>query len=174
MNNDKDEPLNINYHKRQLSMRRKRRVNSLRKRKDTSNKTFTKINIIIILIFIILNSLIGFLIYKKLNNISELKLAIIEKNQEIESEIKIKNELNDNIKKINTVLNNKEQEVNDINVLYEKKKEEFQNKKKIYENIKETYDKTEKETLYSISLEEAINNLNERINYIQKENIFQF
>ena len=33
MKDDKDAPLNINYHKRQQSLRKKRRVNSLRPKK---------------------------------------------------------------------------------------------------------------------------------------------
>ena len=130
MNNDKDEPLNINYHKRQLSLRKKRRVNSQRKKKDTTNKTFIKVNIILIIIFIILIGLFGFLIYKKLNVLSDLKLAIIEKNEEVEEEKKIKSDLRDKIKNINKLLDKREKDIKELNKLYEFKKDSFQNKKK--------------------------------------------
>ena len=168
MNNDKDEPLNINYHKRQLSLRKKRRVNSQRKKKDTTNKTFIKVNIILIIIFIILIGLFGFLIYKKLNVLSDLKLAIIEKNEEVEEEKKIKSDLRDKIKNINKLLDKREKDVKELNKLYEFKKDSFQNKKKIYENIKDIYIKTEHEKLISMTLEEAMNNLNERIKFINE------
>lgn len=168
MNNDKDEPLNINYHKRQPSLRKKRRVNSQRKKKDTTNKTFIKVNIILIIIFIILIGLFGFLIYKKLNVLSDLKLAIIEKNGEVEEEKKIKSDLRDKIKNINKLLDKREKDIKELNKLYEFKKDSFQNKKKIYENIKDIYIKTEHEKLISMTLEEAINNLNERIKFINE------
>ena len=103
-----------------------------------------------------------------MNNLSEVKLAIIEKNEEVENEKKIKIDLKDKIKNMNKLLDKKEQNVKEINKLYEFKKDEFQNRKKIYENIKDIYIKTENEKLISMTLEEAINNLNERIKFINE------
>ena len=169
MYNDKEEPLNINTHKRQMSLRRKKRNNTFKKKKDTTYKSFIKINLILIFIFIISIGLIGFYIYKKLNNLTEVKLAIIEKKKEIDFETTIKDELQDKIKKIIKELTDKEKIVDDINVLYSHKKEEFETKKKIYENLKKLYDKTENENLFSMSLDEAINNLNQRIKYMHRD-----
>ena len=169
MYNDKEEPLNINTHKRQMSLRRKKRNSTFKKKKDTTYKSFIKINLILIFIFIISIGLIGFYIYKKLNNLTEVKLAIIEKKKEIDFETTIKDELQDKIKKINKELTDKGKIVDDINKLYSHKKEEFETKKKIYENLKKLYDKTENENLFSMSLDEAINNLNQRIKYMHRD-----
>ena len=169
MYNDKEEPLNINTHKRQMSLRRKKRNSTFKKKKETTYKSFIKINLILIFIFIISIGLIGFYIYKKLNNLTEVKLAIIEKKKEIDFETIIKDELQDKIKKINKELTDKEKIVDDINKLYSHKKEEFETKKKIYENLKKLYDKTENENLFSMSLDEAINNLNQRIKYMHRD-----
>ena len=111
----------------------------------------------------------GFYIYKKLNNLAEVKLQIIEKKKEIDYETKLKDVLKDKIKKINSVLDDKEKIVKDINELYIHKEDELNTKKRIYENLKELYDKTEAENLFSMSLDETINNLNQRIKYINKE-----
>ena len=169
MYNDKEEPLNINNHKRQMSLRKKKRINSTRKKRDTTNKLFIKINLILIFVFIISICLMGFYIYKKLNNLAEVKLQIIEKKKEIDYETKLKDVLKDKIKKINSVLDDKEKIVKDINELYIHKEDELNTKKRIYENLKELYDKTEAENLFSMSLDETINNLNQRIKYINKE-----
>ena len=160
MKDDKEEPLNL---KKLLSKssRNKKRINSMRIRKKSSNKF---IEIIIIIIFIILIFLFGYLIYKKLNKLEEVKISIIRKNKEIEYENKIKIELKEKIKNINKELDEKEKNVININNLHEEKKSEFDIKKKIYENLNDLYKSNKKENFISNSLDEAIKNLNERIN----------
>ena len=167
MNDDKEKPLNINAHRRQNTLKRKSsRLNkSQAKKKETK---FINMSIIVFLIFIILIFLLGYLIYKKFNEIEEIKLSIIEKNKEIENNIKNKDNLKARIKDLNNVLNNKEQYVKDIINLYEHKKSEFDMKKKIYENINELYEKSKDESKISSSLDEAIKNLNERISNVNK------
>ena len=152
-----------------MSLRKKKRINSTRKKRDATNKLFIKINLILIFVFTISICLLGFYIYKKLNNLAEVKLAIIEKKKEIDYEINLKDVLKDKIKKINSVLDDKEKIVKDINELYIHKEDEVKTKKKIYENLKDLYDKTEAENLFSMSLDETINNLNQRIKCINKE-----
>ena len=160
MKDDKEEPLNL---KKLLSKssRNKKRINSMRIRKKSSNKF---IEIIIIIIFIILIFLFGYLIYKKLNKLEEVKISIIRKNKEIEYENKIKIELKEKIKNINKELDEKEKNVINIKNLHEEKKSEFDIKKKIYENLNDLYNSNKKENFISNSLDEAIKNLNERIN----------
>ena len=167
MNNEKEEPLNTNYHKRIPSMRKRRRMSPKRGIKKDS-KLFIKINILFIFLFIISISGLGYFIYIKLNNIEDVKLAINEKGEEIEYENKVNKDLKEKIKEIDKLLDEKEKNVLDINDLYEHEKAKFQMKKKIYENLKELYDKSEEENKESISLDEAIKNLNERINNINK------
>ena len=169
MKDDKDAPLNINYHKRQQSLRKKRRVNSLRPKKKESNKSYIKINIIFIIIFIILIILLCFLIKKKLEKIEEINLAITEKNKEVELEKKVKDGIKDKINTLNKVLDIREKKSKEMINLYEEKKSEFINKQKIYENIKELNEKAREEFFKSIFLEEAISNLNERINNINNK-----
>ena len=116
MNDDKEKPLNINAHRRQNTLKRKSsRLNkSQAKKKETK---FINTSIIIFLIFIILIILLGYLIYKKFNEIEEIKLSIIEKNKEIENNIKNKDNLKARIKDLNKVLNNKEHRgIDDVNI----------------------------------------------------------
>ena len=167
MKDNKEEPLNLN-HKKPISqsLRKKKRNNPIiRPRKRCPSKF---IELVIIIIFIILISLFGYLIYRNLNKLEEIKYDIYRKNKEIEYENKIKLDLKESYKNINKELDESEQKSNIVNNLYENKKSEFEIKKKIYENLNDLYDKNKKENFISISLDEALNNLNERINNINK------
>ena len=71
-------------------------------------------------------SLFGYLIYRNLNKLEEIKYNIYRKNKEIEYENKIKLDLKENIKNINKDLDESEQKANIVNNLYENKKSEFE------------------------------------------------
>ena len=143
------------------ALEKKRGNSERRKRKYTHN---TKIYIIIaFIIFVISFLFLCYYIYRNLKSLSELKILLNIRNKELEEGDKTRIEL---LEKIDSVEKQIELQKKYIK---EKKKidadilEEYNNQKKIYENIERMQNGINEESQKTLALDEAINNLYQRI-----------
>ena len=167
MNKEKEEPLSINNNKqrgRHGSVSKRKRGSSLRQKRKPQPKSSLKYYILAFVIFIILFCFLGFLIYKNLKKIQELDKSIKKRNKELESGEKTRIELLDRIEVIQNQIEDKEKEIKEKKKFDEEKLTEYNEQKKIYENIEKLQNEIIDENMTSLCLDEAINNLNNRIN----------
>ena len=166
---NKQEPLNVNSSSnpkgKQVSVRRKRSEH--KKRKLSKN---IKIYVIIsFVIFAVIFCTLAYFIYKNLRTISELKDVLETRKKELEEGDKTRIELLEKIDSVEKQIELKKRYVKEKKELDAKKLEEYNEIKKIYENIEEMQNKINEENQYSFVLDEAINNLNSRINNLSKK-----
>ena len=105
----------------------------------------------------------GFLIYKNLKKIQEMEKSIKKRNKELESGEKTRIELLDKIEAIENQIETKKKEIKEKKKYEEKILNEYNEQKKIYENIEKLQNEIIVENMTSLCLDEAINNLNNRI-----------
>ena len=101
---------------------------------------------------------------KNLKKIQELDKSIKKRNKELESGEKTRIELLDRIEVIQNQIEDKEKEIKEKKKFDEEKLTEYNEQKKIYENIEKLQNEIIDENMTSLCLDEAINNLNNRIN----------
>ena len=166
MNQEKEEPLNINGNKqkgRPGSVSKRKRGNSVRQKRRDQTKSSLKYYILAFVIFIILFCFFGLLIYKNLKKIQEMEKSIKKRNKELESGEKTRIELLDKIEAIENQIETKKKEIKEKTKYEEKILNEYNEQKKIYENIEKLQNEIIVENMTSLCLDEAINNLNNRI-----------
>ena len=166
MNKEKEEPLNINSNKQRArhgSVSKRKRGGSVRQKRRDQTKSTLKYYILAFVIFIILFCFFGFLIYKNLKKIQELDKSIKKRNKELESGEKTRIELLDKIEVIENQIEIKKKEIKEKRKYDEEKLTEYNEQKKIYENIEKLQNEIIDENMTSLCLDEAINNLNNRI-----------
>ena len=164
MNQEKEESLNINKQKgRHGSVSKRKRGNSVRQKRRDQTKSSLKYYILAFVIFIILFCFFAFLIYKNLKKIQEFDKSIKKRNKELESGEKIRIELLDKIEAIQNQIESKKKEIKEKKKYEEEKLNEYNEQKKIYENIEKLQNEIIEENMTSLCLDEAINNLNNRI-----------
>ena len=159
----KEEPLNVNNapRGRKESVKRKRGNSERRKKKYTNN---TKIYIIIALtVFAIIFLFLNYYIYRNLKTLSELKTTLETRYKELEEGDKTRIELLEKIDSVEKQIELKKKYIKEKKEIDAQKFEEYNNKKKIYENIEDMLNKIHQESQKTIVLDEAINNLNQRI-----------
>ena len=111
---------------------------------------------------------LAYFIYKNLRTISELKDVLETRKKELESGDKTRLELLEKIDSVEKQIELKKRYVNEKKEIDQQKFEEYNENKKIYENIEAIQNQIIEETQYSLVLDEAINNLNSRINSLKK------
>ena len=168
MIDNKQEPLNVNS-----GNNPKGRTGSVRKKKFDHKKTkisknIKKIIIISFVIFSVMFCTLAYFIYKNLRTISELKDVLETRKKELESGDKTRLELLEKIDSVEKQIELKKRYVNEKKEIDQQKFEEYNENKKIYENIEAIQNQIIEETQYSLVLDEAINNLNSRINSLKK------
>ena len=168
MIDNKQEPLNVNSRNNP-----KGRTGSVRKKKFDHKKTkiSKNIKIYIIISFVIFAVMFCTLVYficKNLRTISELKDVLETRKKELESGDKTRLELLEKIDSVEKQIELKKRYVNEKKEIDQQKFEEYNENKKIYENIEAIQNQIIEETQYSLVLDEAINNLNSRINSLKK------
>ncbi len=168
MIDNKQEPLNVNS-----GNNPKGRTGSVRKKKFDHKKTkisknIKKIIIISFVIFAVMFCTLAYFIYKNLRTISELKDVLETRKKELESGDKTRLELLEKIDSVEKQIELKKRYVNEKKEIDQQKFEEYNENKKIYENIEAIQNQIIEETQYSLVLDEAINNLNSRINSLKK------
>ena len=168
MIDNKQEPLNVNSRNNP-----KGRTGSVRKKKFDHKKTklsknIKKIIIISFVIFAVMFCTLTYFIYKNLRTISELKDVLETRKKELESGDKTRLELLEKIDSVEKQIELKKRYVNEKKEIDQQKFEEYNENKKIYENIEAIQNQIIEETQYSLVLDEAINNLNSRINSLKK------
>ena len=168
MIDNKQEPLNVNS-----GNNPKGRTGSVRKKKFDHKKTkisknIKKIIIISFVIFAVMFCTLTYFIYKNLRTISELKDVLETRKKELESGDKTRLELLEKIDSVEKQIELKKRYVNEKKEIDQQKFEEYNENKKIYENIEAIQNQIIEETQYSLVLDEAINNLNSRINSLKK------
>ena len=109
-----------------------------------------------------------YFICKNLRTISELKDVLETRKKELESGDKTRLELLEKIDSVEKQIELKKRYVNEKKEIDQQKFEEYNENKKIYENIEAIQNQIIEETQYSLVLDEAINNLNSRINSLKK------
>ena len=168
MMENKEEPLNINNPTSQ-----KGKQANLRKKKgdQRKKKISSKIRMYIIIsfsIFAVIFCILGYFIYKNLRNLSELKDVLETRKKELEQGDKTRIELLEKIDSVEKQIELKKKYVKEKKELDAQKLEEYNEQKKIFENIEEMQNKIIEENQYSLVLDEAINNLNSRLNNLPK------
>ena len=168
MIDNKQEPLNVNS-----GNNPKGRTGSARKKKFDHKKTKISKNIktyiiISFVIFAVMFCTLAYFIYKNLRTISELKDVLETRKKELESGDKTRLELLEKIDSVEKQIELKKRYVNEKKEIDQQKFEEYNENKKIYENIEAIQNQIIEETQYSLVLDEAINNLNSRINSLKK------
>ena len=168
MIDNKQEPLNVNS-----GNNPKGRTGSVRKKKFDHKKTkisknIKKIIIISFVIFAVMFCTLVYFICKNLRTISELKDVLETRKKELESGDKTRLELLEKIDSVEKQIELKKRYVNEKKEIDQQKFEEYNENKKIYENIEAIQNQIIEETQYSLVLDEAINNLNSRINSLKK------
>ena len=164
----KEEPLNINN-----STSQKGKQGNIRKKKGDhrKKKISSKIRMYIIIafaIFALIFCILGYFIYKNLRSLSELKDILETRKKELEEGDKTRIELLEKIDSVEKQIELKKKYVKEKKEIDAQKLEEYNEQKKIYENIEEMQNKIIEENQYSIVLDEAINNLNSRLNNLPK------
>ena len=169
MTDNKQEPLNINS-----PSNPKPRTASLRKKKleHKKRKLSKNIKIYIIIAFVIFAIIfctLAYFIYKNLRTISELKDVLETRKKELEAGDKTRIELLEKIDSVEKQIELKKRYVKEKKEIDAKKLEEYNENRKIFENIEAMQNKIIEEQQYSLVLDEAINNLNNRINNLSKK-----
>ena len=166
----KEEPLNIhNYNKpkgRHGSIKKKRGHSEHKKKKEPS-----KIRIYIFLpyiIFIIIFCFLSYYIYKELKTLSEIKTVLEIRKKELDAGDKTRIELLEKIDSVEKQVELKKRYIKEKREIDAQKLEEYNQQKKIFENIEDMQNKIIKENQNSLILDEAINNLNNRIDNLVK------
>ena len=166
----KEEKLNIhNYNKpkgRNGSIKKKKGHSDYKKKKEPS-----KIRIYIFLpyiIFIIIFCFLNYYIYKELKTLSEIKTVLETRKKELDAGDKTRIELLEKIDSVEKQVELKKRYIKEKRELDAQKLEEYNQQKKIYENIEDMQNKIIKENQNSLILDEAINNLNNRIDNLVK------
>jgi len=166
----KEEPLNIhNYNKpkeRHGSIKKKRGHSEHKKKKEPS-----KIRIYIFLpyiFFIIIFCFLSYYIYKELKTLSEIKTVLETRKKELDAGDKTRIELLEKIDSVEKQVELKKRYIKEKREIDAQKLEEYNQQKKIFENIEDMQNKIIKENQNSLILDEAINNLNNRIDNLVK------
>ena len=158
----KEEPLSQKVKKGNLSKKK----GDHRKKKISS-----KIRLYIIISFVIfalIFFILGYFIYKNLRTLSELKDVLETRKKELEVGDKTRIELLEKIDSVEKQIELKKKYVKEKREIDAQKLEEYNEQKKIFENIEEMQNKIIEENQYSLVLDEAINNLNSRLNNLPK------
>ena len=165
---NKEEPLNVNN-----AMNLKVKQNSIRKKRaeNRKKKLSSKIRfyiIIALIAFAIIFCCLGFLIFKKLRLLSQLKETLEIRKKELDLGDRTRLELMEKIDTVEKQIENKKRYVKEKKEIDAKKLEEYNEQKKIFETIEKMQNNILKENEYSLVLDEAINNLNRRLNNLSK------
>ena len=163
MMENKEEPLNNQKGKKGILSKKK---GDHRKKKISSKiRLYT---IIAITIFAIIFCILGYFIYKNLRTLSELKDVLETRKKELEDGDKTRIELLEKIDSVEKQIELKKKYVKEKREIDAQKLEEYNEQRKIFENIEEMQNKIISENEYSLVLDEAINNLNSRLNNLPK------
>ena len=158
---NKEEPLN-----------KAKKGNSSKKKGDHRKKKISsKIRLYIIIsfaVFALIFCILGYFIYKNLRNLSELKDVLETRKKELEEGDKTRIELLEKIDSVEKQIELKKKYVKEKKEIDAQKLEEYNEQRKIFENIEEMQKKIIEENQYSVVLDEAINNLNSRLNSLPK------
>lgn len=168
MTENKEEPLNINN-----ATNPKGRQNSIRKKRadHKKKKLSSKIRVYIIVALIVFATLfccLCFLIFKKLRLLSQLKETLEIRKKELDEGDKTRLELMEKIDTVEKQIENKKRYVKEKREIDAQKLEEYNEQKKIFDNVEEMQNNILRENEYSLVLDEAINNLNRRLNNLSK------
>ena len=165
----KEELLNVNtFNKakgRKGSIKRKR-AHSVHKKKKEINKTRLYI-IIPLIIFGITFFILSYFIYKELKTLSELKTVLVIRKKELEEGDKTRIELLEKINIVEKQMELKKKYIKEKREIDAQKLEEYNIQKKIFENIEEMQNLINDEKQYSLILDEAITNLNNRFHNLK-------
>ena len=158
---NKEEPLN------------KAKKGNLSKKKGDhrKKKISSKIRLYIIIsfaVFALIFCILGYFIYKNLRNLSELKDVLETRKKELDAGDKTRIELLEKIDSVEKQIELKKKYVKEKKEIDAQKLEEYNEQRKIFENIEEMQKKIIEENQYSVVLDEAINNLNSRLNNLPK------
>ena len=103
-----------------------------------------------------------------MRNLSELKDVLETRKKELEEGDKTRIELLEKIDSVEKQIELKKKYVKEKKEIDAQKLEEYNEQRKIFENIEEMQKKIIEENQYSVVLDEAINNLNSRLNNLPK------
>ena len=158
---NKEEPLNKTK-KGNLS---KKKGDHRKKKISSKNRLYI---IISFAVFALIFCILGYFIYKNLRNLSELKDVLETRKKELEEGDKTRIELLEKIDSVEKQIELKKKYVKEKKEIDAQKLEEYNEQRKIFENIEEMQKKIIEENQYSVVLDEAINNLNSRLNNLPK------
>ena len=147
----KEEPLNLNN------------VNKQKAKKDEQKKKMRTYIIIAFVVFGIIFCCLSYYIYKNLTTLRELKKVLKKNQKELEDGDKTRIELQEKVDSMEKQMELKKRYIKEKKEIDNQKLDEYNIQKKICEDIEGQLNKIDEENQKSLILDEAINNLNNRI-----------
>ncbi len=148
----KEEPLNLNN------------VNKQKAKKDEQKKKMRTYIIIAFVVFGIIFCCLSYYIYKNLTTLRELKKVLKKNQKELEDGDKTRIELQEKVDSMEKQMELKKRYIKEKREVDNQKLEEYNQQKKICDDIEAQIQKIDDENINTLILDEAITNLNNRIN----------
>ena len=161
---NKEAPLNTNEMNNQgNSSHKKKGFFDLKNKKNISKiKTYI---ILAFIIFAVAFLFLGYYIYRNLSTLNELKKVLKKSKKELEEGDKTRIELLEKIDSVEKQIELKKRYVKEKKELDEQKLEEYNVYKNKFEELESLQNRIKEENEYSLVYDEAISNLNLRIQY---------